>query len=446
MATPPLSDKTLSVSELNGIARGILESQLDDVWVEGELGNVARPGSGHLYFTLKDARAQIRCAMFRNRGRFLRFEPDTGMRVRVNGKVSLYEARGDYQLIVERMEPAGEGALQQAFEQLKRKLFEAGLFDEALKKPLPEWPKRIGIITSPTGAAIRDILQILRRRFALMEVIIYPVQVQGEESAGQIVAAIENANRRAEVDLLIVTRGGGSLEDLWSFNDERVALAIHHSALPVVSAVGHEIDITITDYVADARTPTPSAAAELVSPEAEILYRHLDSIATRLTATMETMLDTRKQRLQTIRQRLRRASPSATLQQQMLRLDELTQRHTRAIRGRLDAARFRLDALRRSLLAHEPRPAIALGRERLQSLQRRLTGTMHDRMEQARRRLAACENALKHLGPEAVLERGYAIVSDAETGQVITSATTAREGELIDIRFRDGIRRGEITD
>ena len=445
MAIPP-SDKTFSVSELNGIARGILESQLHDVWVEGELGNVARPGSGHLYFTLKDARAQIRCAMFRNRGRFLRFEPDTGMRVRVNGKVSLYEARGDYQLIVERMEPAGEGALQQAFERLKRKLFEARLFDEALKKPLPEWPRRIGIITSPTGAAIRDILQILRRRFALMEVIIYPVQVQGEESAAQIVTAIEKANQRNEVDLLIVTRGGGSLEDLWSFNDERVALAIHHSALPVVSAVGHEIDVTIADYVADARAPTPSAAAELISPEAETLYRHLDGISARLAATMEATLDASKEQLQAFRQRLRRASPTATLQQQMLRLDELTQRLAHASRGRLDTARFRLDALRRNLLAHEPRPAIALGRERLQSLRRRLTGAMHDRLEQTRQRLAVCENALNHLGPEAVLERGYAIVSDADTGQVITSAATAREGERIDIQFRDGVRRGEIRD
>ena len=442
----PFSDKTLSVSELNGIARGILESRLDDVWVEGELGNIARPGSGHLYFTLKDARAQIRCALFRNRRRFLRFGPDTGLRVRINGRVSLYEARGDYQLIVERMEPAGEGALQQAFEQLKRKLFEAGLFDESLKKPLPEWPKTIGIVTSPSGAAIRDILQILRRRFALMEVIIYPVQVQGEESAGQIVAAIETANQRAEVDLLIVTRGGGALEDLWSFNDERVALAIHHSALPVISAVGHEIDITIADYVADARAPTPSAAAELVSPEAETLYRHLDRMAARLAITMETLLDTGTERLRTIRRRLLRASPSATLQQQMLRLDELTYRLDRAIRARLDTARFRLDALRRSLLAHEPRPTIALGRERLQYLHRRLTDTMYDRMTQARQRLASSENALKHLGPEAVLERGYAIVSDAETGRIITSATMTKRGDLIDIRFRDGVRRGEIRE
>ncbi len=442
----PRSNKTLSVSELNGIARGILESQLDDVWVEGELGNIARPGSGHLYFTLKDARAQIRCALFRNRGRFLRFEPDTGLRVRINGRVSLYEARGDYQLIVERMEPAGEGALQQAFEQLKRKLFEAGLFDESLKKPLPEWPRTIGIITSPSGAAIRDILQILRRRFALMEVIIYPVQVQGAESAAQIVAAIETANQRDEVDLLIVTRGGGSLEDLWSFNDERVALAIHHSALPVVSAVGHEIDTTIADYVADARAPTPSAAAEMVSPEADMLYRHLDRMAARLTATMEALLDTGKERLGAIRRRLLRVSPTATLQQRMLRLDELTYRLGRATHARLDTARFRLDALRRSLLAHEPRPAIALGRERLQYLHRRLIGTMHDRITQARQRLANSENALKHLGPEAVLERGYAIVTNAETGQIITSATTAKRGDLIDIRFRDGVRKGEIRE
>ena len=441
----PADNKTWSVSELNGIARSILEAELADVWVEGELGNIARPASGHLYFTLKDDRAQIRCAMFRNRGRLLRFEPDTGMRVRLNGRVSLYEPRGDYQLIVETMEPAGEGALQLAFEQLKRKLFEAGLFDDAAKKALPPHPTAIGIVTSPSGAAIRDILQILRRRYPLAAVIIYPVQVQGEAASAQIVSAIETANHRNEVDLLIVTRGGGSLEDLWPFNDERVAMAIHASRLPVVSAVGHEIDFTIADFVADVRAPTPSAAAELVSPEIGALQRELETAGYRLKSHIDKRLADSHARLDTLRQRLTRRSPAALLQQRAQRLDELARRLGHALTSRLHQARERCGAARNLITAHRPDRRIDIARERLQQIDRHLTRLMQQRLDAETTRLQHFHRTLKHLDPHQVLERGYAIVSENKTGRIISSASAVNVGDEVTLRFRDGRRQGEIT-
>ncbi len=437
--------RTWSVSELNGIARSILETELADVWVEGELGNIARPASGHIYFTLKDDRAQIRCAMFRNRGRFLRFEPETGMRVKVNGRVSLYEPRGDYQLIVQTIEPAGEGALQQAFEKLKRKLFEEGLFDDALKKPLPGYPSTIGIVTSPSGAAIRDILQILQRRYPLATIVIYPVQVQGDAAAAQIVAAIEAANARNEVDLLIVSRGGGSLEDLWPFNDERVARAIHASALPVVSAIGHEIDFTITDFVADVRAPTPSAAAELVSPDSAELEHRLSATRYHLTSRIKQRLANLRSQLENLRQRLSRHSPMALQQQQTQRLDELAQRLERAIDLRLDQMRARLTALETLLTALTPVRRLTAVRERLLHKRHRLRQSVRFRLETKRGRLQQLGNALRHLDPGQVLERGYVIVRDSDTGRIISRAHELGTGDPVDLQFRDGIRKGEIT-
>ncbi len=445
MPTSPQNDKTLSVSELNGIARSILEAELDDMWVEGELSNLAKPSSGHLYFTLKDDKAQIRCALFRNRGRLLRFEPDNGLWVRVNGRVSLYEPRGDYQLIVNRMEPAGEGALQQAFEQLKRKLFEAGLFDEALKKSLPPFPEVIGIATSPSGAAVRDILQILQRRYPRANVIVYPVQVQGDGSAEQIVAAIETANRRNESDLLIVTRGGGSIEDLWSFNDERVAKAIHASDLPIISAVGHEIDFTIADFVADLRAPTPSAAAEIATPEQAGLQQLVTSHETRLKELITSKILVQQTIIDNLRRRLDQCSPSTRLQQQRQRLDELERRLIYSISRRLDNARHHLQLTARPLLGLRPLQQIKMAQEQLLQLKRYLRQHMHEQIKRRRHHMDSLSTALNLLNPDHVLERGYAIVSRAENGEVISHANELSQGECIDIRFSDGCRKANIT-
>ncbi len=446
MPTSPQDDKTLSVSELNGIARSILEAELADVWVEGELSNLARPSSGHLYFSLKDDKAQIRCALFRNRGRLLRFDPDNGLRVRVNGRVSLYEPRGDYQLIVTRMEPAGEGALQQAFEQLKRKLYKAGLFDEALKKSLPPFPDTIGIITSPSGAAIRDILQILHRRYPRANVIIYPVQVQGDGSAEQIVAAIETANRRNESDLLILTRGGGSIEDLWSFNDERVAQAIHASRLPIISAIGHEIDFTIADFVADLRAPTPSAAAEIATPERAGLQQLVMSHETRLKALLTGKILVQQTSIDNLQRRLEQSSPSAQLQQQGQRLDELERRLVYGMSRHLDNASHRLLITTQSLFALRPLQHIKRVQEHIVQRERHLLQHMQEQINRYRSRVENLKDALNLLNPEHVLGRGYAIVSRTDTGEVISHAHALQPGEAVDIRFSDGSRKARISD
>src|SRR5579859_4685596 len=279
--------RILSVSELNRAARGLLEGGFPILWVEGEISNLAQPGSGHLYFSLKDAQAQVRCALFRNRGMLLRFKPANGMKVLVRGRVSLYEPRGDYQFLVESMEDAGHGALQRAFEALKERLAQEGLFDAALKRPLPQVPKTIGVVTSPTGAAIRDILSVIRRRHPLARVIVYTVPVQGVGAAAKIAAMLGLASRRGECDVLILARGGGSLEDLWAFNEEPVARAIRASAIPVVSGVGHEIDFTIADFAADLRAPTPTGAAELVTPDLSTWRRLLLEQSARLQQAEE---------------------------------------------------------------------------------------------------------------------------------------------------------------
>lgn len=282
--------RVLSVSQLNREARALLEGGFPLIWVEGEISNLSRPVSGHVYFSLKDAAAQVRCTLFRNRATLLRFKPQDGLHVLMRARVSLYEARGDFQLIVEHMEEAGHGALQRAFEELKQKLAKQGLFDAAHKNLLPAVPRRIGVVTSPSGAAIRDILSVIRRRHAAVRVIIYPVPVQGEGSAEKIAAMIRLAAARAECDVLIVARGGGSLEDLWAFNEEIVARAIYACDIPVVSGVGHEIDFTIADFVADVRAPTPTGAAELVTPDSEAWLRNLRDTHRRLTQALARTL------------------------------------------------------------------------------------------------------------------------------------------------------------
>ena len=301
--------EVFSVARLNREARAILEGHFPLIWVEGELSNLARPSSGHLYFSLKDEQAQVRCAMFKPRNQLLGFKPDNGMQVLARARVSLYEGRGEFQLIIEHMEEAGDGALRRAFEQLKSKLAAEGLFDAAHKKPLPVLPRRIGVVTSPTGAAIRDILSVLKRRFPAIPVLVYPVPVQGQGAAEKIAGAIRLAAQHGECDVLIISRGGGSLEDLWAFNEEVVARAIYDCALPVVSGVGHEIDFTIADFVADHRAATPSAAAEMVSPDQADWLQQLRGFELRLTQLLRAMLGRNRQQLVWLEQRLQQQEP-----------------------------------------------------------------------------------------------------------------------------------------
>ncbi|HET9031355.1 MAG TPA: exodeoxyribonuclease VII large subunit, partial [Dokdonella sp.] len=315
--------RILTPSALNRLVHDLLEDALPLIWIEGELSNVARPGSGHLYFTLKDSSAQIRCAMFKPRSTWLPFKPADGMQVLTRARVSLYEARGEFQLIVEHMEQAGEGALRREFERLKQKLLAEGLFEDSRKREIPALPRRIGIITSPTGAAIRDVLHVLARRFPLTEVEILPVPVQGREAPAAIVAMLDAAARLARHDVLLLTRGGGSLEDLWAFNDETLARAIVRSPIPVVSAIGHEVDFSISDLVADLRAPTPSAAAEMLVPDANDLKRRLEQLGNRLQLRVRRRLEASSQRADHLLSRLNLQRPILRLQRGRERLDRL---------------------------------------------------------------------------------------------------------------------------
>lgn len=348
-----------TISELNQMVRSLLEDAFPPLWVEGEISNFSCPSSGHWYFSLKDSGAQIRCAMFQGRNRAIGFQPENGAHVLVRGRISLYEPRGDFQLIADFMEEAGDGALRRAFELLKERLATEGLFDPAHKKPLPALPNAIGVVTSPTGAAIRDILSVLKRRFPSIPVIIYPTAVQGNQAAQQIAQAIQIANIRQECDVLIVARGGGSLEDLWSFNEENVARAIYASEIPIVSAVGHEIDFTIADFVADQRAPTPSAAAELVSPDKAEWLQQLNKLARNLIRQIDTHIERHQQTLAHLIKRLRH--PGQQIQDRFQRLDDLEQRLQRAWQFQLHRKQQALANLSRALDAVSPLATLARG-------------------------------------------------------------------------------------
>ncbi len=441
----PLGQRRVySVSRLNAEVRLLLEGEFPRVWVEGEISNLARPASGHIYFTLKDERAQIRCAMFRGNNRRLGFQPRNGMQVLVRASLSLYEARGDYQLLVDRMEEAGDGALRRAFEALKARLAAEGLFDPARRRPLPGLPRRIGVVTSPSGAAIRDILSVLGRRFPAIPVRIYPVPVQGAEAAGRIAAALALADRRRDCDLLILARGGGSLEDLWPFNEEVVARAIAACGLPVVTGVGHETDFTIADFAADLRAPTPSAAAEAVVPDrAEWLAR-----VEKLEERLQRGLAQRRQGLRTalahLAHRLQRCHPGHRLQQQGQRLDELDQRLRRALSGRLQTARQRLAASEGRLRQQHPRQRIQALRNRLEGLGHRAGQAMDHALERRRSRLAGLARALDAISPLSTLDRGYAIVSRLADGRVLRDAAEVRPGDTVEARLARGRLRCRV--
>ncbi len=426
----------LSVSQLNRQARQLLETHLPLLWVEGELSNVSIPSSGHWYFTLKDEQAQVRCCMFRNRNMLVRFKPQQGQHVLIRARVSLYEGRGDYQIIAEHMEEAGSGALQRAFDELKHRLSSEGLFNEARKKPLPKIPKHIAVITSPTGAAIRDVLSVLDRRFAGIPVSVIPVAVQGKESAPQIVNAIELANRANLFDVILLTRGGGSMEDLWSFNEEIVARAIFNSSLPIVSAVGHEVDFTIADFVADLRAPTPSAAAEILVPDSEEWLDKFIGFEVLLEEAMLRKLAHLQKHLQHLRLRLRH--PRERLEQQAQRLDNLELRLKNHIKHLLDRHQHQLAQLRLRMQVHHPHVQLTQLRDRLHAARTQLFKTQFAYIDNQKQRLTTAARMLNTLSPLNTLERGFALASDAQSGRIITHQQQVQSGQRIHIRVAGG--------
>lgn len=432
-----------TISQLNRRVRQLLEIHLPLIWVEGEISNLSRPGSGHWYFTLKDEDAQVRCAMFRNRNSMVRFQPQHGDHVLVRCRVSLYEGRGDYQLIVEHMEPAGYGALQKRFDELRNRLAAEGLFDERHKQPLPLQPQHLGVVTSPTGAALQDILAVLRKRFPALPVTVYSVSVQGNKAAADIAAAIAAANRQRQCDVLIVGRGGGSLEDLWPFNEEVVARAIHASTIPIVSAVGHETDFTIADFAADVRAPTPSAAAELITPDAEQLLRRLHQAHLALQQVMQRVLQRKSQQLDWLSQRI--VSPTRRLELWQQRLEHLQQRLHAVMMREFTSRHYQLERLGSRLQQRHPRVLHAQLSEKVAQLNQRLHHTMERRLADSRRRLAHQAGMLNAFSPLQTLERGYAIAQN-DQGAVVRSVTQTRVGSRIDIRLSDGDLQCRVED
>lgn len=438
---PPLDihDRDIySISRLNAEVRAVLEGSFPLLWVAGEISNLATPRSGHLYFSLKDAHAQVRCALFRAKRQLLRFSPGDGDQVLVRARISFYEPRGDFQLIVEHLEPAGAGAAQREFEALKQRLQAEGLFDAARKRPLPAFPRRLGVITSPSGAAIRDVLNVLRRRAPHLAVTIYPTQVQGKGAADEIREVLELALRRADCDILLLTRGGGSLEDLAAFNDERLARTIAAAGIPVVSAVGHEIDFTIADFVADRRAPTPSAAAELISPDSAALLQTIDRLQGRLRNALQRRLQLDRQHLLRLDGRLQRASPGSRLRQQQQRLDDLDLRLLRGIRSQLQRRGRELEMRARQLHAHSPARRLQLLRQRFVRLPVRLQQAYRQRQRQRGEQLAALARQLQAVSPLATLQRGYAVLRQADSGAVVASVAGISAGTRLEALLADG--------
>ncbi|WP_139459550.1 exodeoxyribonuclease VII large subunit [Aeromonas veronii] len=422
--------QVFTVTRLNSAVRMILEQDLGLVWLTGELSNLAMPSSGHWYFSLKDLGAQVRCAMFKGNNRRVAFRPQDGMQVLVQARVSLYEPRGDYQLIIESMQPAGDGVLALRFEELKRRLGAEGLFDESRKRPLPREPRAVGLITSATGAALHDMLTVLKRRAPDLPVFIYPTQVQGSAAISQVVAAIAKANQRAEVDVLIVGRGGGSLEDLWCFNEEAVARAIAHSAIPVVSAVGHEVDVTISDFAADLRAPTPSAAAELVAPDNQARIQRLAHLKQRLLQAMSRQQTTARHDFILLQKRLDHQDPKRRLEQQSQRLDELSTRLQQLLRQRLHQGERRLANLELRLQGKSPERLLAAGKRRHQLAEERLHALIAKRQDLASHRLAMLSARLDGVSPLATLGRGYSITRTPR-GEVISRADQVNSGDQL---------------
>jgi len=438
--------QVLRPSQLNALARDLLEGSFAQVWVEGEISNFSRPASGHAYFTLKDERAQVRCALFKPKAQALRFLPRDGLQVLARGRLTLYEARGDYQLVLDHMEEAGEGALRRAFEQLKARLAAEGLFDPARKRPLPAFPRRLGVITSPRGAAVRDVLSVLGRRFPLLAVDVLPVPVQGDGAAAQILDMLRRAGASGRYDVLLLTRGGGSLEDLWAFNDEALARAVAQSPVPVVSAVGHEIDSSLTDFAADLRAPTPSAAAELLVPERGELVARLDHRHRQLQALLARMTTARAQRADQAFLKLQALRPQLRLERGRGRLAALRRRLDLAMARPLAGVSDRSAKLRRRLDQAHPRRRLQDHRHRLQMLVQRLHAAPPHQLAQQRLQLQGLARALAGISPLATLARGYAILQRESDGGVVRGPTGARAGDRLRARLADGTLHLRVDD
>lgn len=438
--TPPPSSPVLTVSALNGLARSAVENALPLVWVGGEISNLTRAASGHWYFSLKDDRAQVRCAMFRGRNQFVDWQPCNGDQVEVRAAPTVYEARGEFQLQVELMRRAGLGALFEAFERLKQKLAAEGLFEAARKRPLPAFPKRLGIVTSPEAAALRDVLTTLRRRAPWLPVVLYPTPVQGEGAGRKIAAAIRTAGERKECDVLIVCRGGGSIEDLWAFNDESVARAIADSPMPVIVGVGHETDFTIADFVADLRAPTPTAAAEQVSLSREEWVQRLATLQHRMARPMHRMLASRAQAVDTVARRL--VHPAQRIKAQRDSLAHLGKRLGMAHAQSLSRQRWRFDALASRLAAARPQPQALHAKTK--QLQQGLSRALARHMQSHRADVERMAAHLAHLNPEAVLARGYSMVRNAK-GEVVRSSAQIEVDETLDLHFHRGSAKARVT-
>jgi exodeoxyribonuclease VII large subunit len=431
----------ISVSQLNRRVKTLIEQGMTRLWVEGEISNLSRPASGHIYLSLKDDTAQVSAAWFRQRQRAPAIGFKNGDRVLAYGRVSLYEARGNYQLIIEQLEPAGEGVLKRRFDALKLKLANEGLFDEDRKRGLPQLPNRIGVITSPSGAAIRDVLSVLKRRFPAIPVVIYPAAVQGDAAPGELINALSQAVDRDECDALILCRGGGSLEDLWAFNDELLARAIADCPIPVVSAVGHEVDFTIADFVADVRAPTPSGAAEIIVPSQDDWLRQIAGIATRIARVGQRTLEDKAQELDWLGRRLVASSPAATLQRQRDSLRELNGRLTSAIRQQLLRQRNQLQVTSGELMKLSPALSVQRSINQLNQLRQRLATATRNSVSDTSHKIALLGRALHSVSPLATLDRGYAIVKREDSGAVLMNTDDVKTGD--DVRAR--LARGEFT-
>ncbi|KJF96606.1 exodeoxyribonuclease VII large subunit [Photobacterium angustum] len=431
------NSRIYTVSSLNAQVRLVLENEMGVVWLIGELSNFSMPVSGHWYFTLKDSRAQVKCAMFKGSNRHVTFKPANGNQVLVKARLSLYEPRGDYQLIIESMQPEGDGRLQQQFEQLKMSLAAEGLFAQSLKQTLPEQPKRVGIITSKTGAALHDILQVLQRRDPSLPIVIYPTMVQGEGSAISIAQAIGRANARQECDVLIVGRGGGSLEDLWAFNEEIVARTIAASQIPIVSAVGHEVDVTIADFVADVRAPTPSAAAELISRDMTHQTQLLDRKKQQLRHVIRSYLSQSLRQATQLQHRLERQHPQLRLNQQQQHLDEISQRLVQAMQKKIQKHQQHIDSNNYKISLYSPATLVSNAQRNLERSERRLYDALDRKLLNAKHKLAVAAEKLETVSPLATLARGYSITRN-EQGDVIRNTSQVKHGDKLITTVTDG--------
>ncbi|CCG37083.1 exodeoxyribonuclease VII, large subunit [Xanthomonas citri pv. mangiferaeindicae LMG 941] len=430
------NEQILTPSQLNSLARDLLEGSFPLVWVEAELSSVTRPASGHLYFTLKDARAQIRCAMFKPKSTWLKFQPREGLRVLARGRLTLYEARGDYQLVLDHMEEAGEGALRRAFDELRARLAAEGLFDAERKQALPAHVRRLAVITSPSGAAVRDVLSVLARRFPLLEVDLLPSLVQGDSAAAQITSLLQRADASRRYDVILITRGGGSLEDLWAFNDERLARAIAAAQTPVVSAVGHETDFSLSDFGADVRAPTPSVAAELLVPDQRELVARVQRAQARMTQLQQHALGNAMQRADRLALRLRAQSPQARLQLLHRRQEDAGRQLRARMMHVLERLQARVQRGQAQLQSHNPQRHLAGLQQRLRALHPQ--AAMQRRLQHDQLQLHSIARSLEAVSPLATVARGYAIVTRPANGSVVRSAAEVVTGERLRAQLADG--------